>query len=242
MIEQLPLYVPVVFILTTLLTVWIFLSAIRRSRKENLPAKLLLFLIPFWIVIQAILGVGKFYQNTDGVPPRVIAFGVLPSLLLIAVYFIFFRKDFVERLPLETLTLLHIIRIPVEIVLFWLFQNGQIPQIMTFEGRNFDILSGLTAPIIYLIVVRTGKINRPLLISWNVIALALLINIVTIAFLSLKSSLQKPAFEQPNIAVAYFPFIWLPTVVVPIVLFSHLAILWKLFRASPNKHTIESSV
>ena len=30
------------------------------------------------------------------------------------------------------------------------------------------------------------------------------------------------------LAVLYFPFIWLPSVVVPIVLFSHLASLWKL--------------
>jgi len=37
------------------------------------------------------------------------------------------------------------------------------------------------------------------------------------------------AFDQPNIAVLYFPFSWLPTYVVPVVLFCHLAALRKLY-------------
>jgi len=48
--------------------------------------------------------------------------------------------------------------------------------------------------------------------------------------LSLPSPIQKFGIEQPNVAVAYAPFIWLPAIVVPIVLFSHLAALWKLYR------------
>ena len=49
-----------------------------------------------------------------------------------------------------------------------------IPQLMTFEGRNFDILSGITAPIIYWLAFRSGKTNRPLLIIWNILALGFL--------------------------------------------------------------------
>jgi hypothetical protein len=103
---------------------------------------------------------------------------------------------------------------------------------MTFEGRNFDILSGITAPFVYWLAFRSGKINRPLLIIWNVFALLLLINIVVHAFLSFPTPFQQLAFEQPNRGVQYFPFIWLPTIVVPIVLFSHLASLWQLLKTS----------
>ena len=39
------------------------------------------------------------------------------------------------------------------------------------------------------------------------------------------------AFEQPNRAVLFFPYIRLPTIIVPVVLFSHLAALWKLLYA-----------
>jgi len=233
MIEQLPLYVSLLFILTALVTAWLLLRSIGRSESASLPARLLLFLIPFWFVLQGILGVGDFYHFADAVPPRVFLFGILPVLLLIASYFVFFRK-FVEGLSLRALTILHVIRIPVELVLLFLFQSGQVPQIMTFEGRNFDILSGLTAPVIYFLAFRKAKPNKTILITWNLVALGLLFNIVSIAILSMKSPLQKLAFDQPDVALGYFPFIWLPTIVVPIVLFSHLAALWNLIRTNPE--------
>ena len=233
MIEQLPLYVSLLFILTALVTAWLLLRSIGRSESASLPARLLLFLIPFWFVLQGILGVGDFYHFVDAVPPRVFLFGILPVLLLIASYFVFFRK-FVEGMSLRALTILHVIRIPVELVLLFLFQSGQVPQIMTFEGRNFDILSGLTAPVIYFLAFRKAKPNKTILITWNLVALGLLFNIVSIAILSMKSPLQKLAFDQPDVALGYFPFIWLPTIVVPIVLFSHLAALWNLIRTNPE--------
>ena len=99
---------------------------------------------------------------------------------------------------------------------------------MTFEGANFDILSGITAPIICLIAFRNNSASRPLLIVWNLLALGLLANIVVTAVLAFPSPMQQIAFDQPNRAIMYFPLIWLPAVVVPIVLFSHLASIWKL--------------
>lgn len=105
-----------------------------------------------------------------------------------------------------------------------------VPEAMTFEGQNFDILSGITAPVIYFLAFRNRRVNRPLLIAWNIAALLLLANIVTIAVLAFPSPIQQIAFDQPNRAVMYFPYVWLPAVVVPIVLFSHVASLWKLYR------------
>jgi hypothetical protein len=38
------------------------------------------------------------------------------------------------------------------------------------------------------------------------------------------------AFEQPNRAVLFFPFAWLPTVVVPLVLLAHLVTIKRLIK------------
>ena len=160
-------------------------------------------------------------------------FGILPAIVLIFIYLLFFR-DFVAKLPLKALTLLHSVRIPVEIVLFLLFVGRQVPEIMTFEGRNFDILSGLTAPLVYYLAFHGGKTNRPLLIVWNLLALALLCNIVTTAILAFPSVNPDIPLALQNRGVTFFPYVWLPTVVVPIVFFSHLASLWKLFKNSAN--------
>src|SRR4030095_5783785 len=179
----------------------------------------------------AVLASGGFYLDTNSRPPRMFLFGLLPALALITAYFIFARASFIEKLPLAHLTLLHPIRIPVELVLSWLFTAGMVPEVMTFHGNNFDILSGITAPIVYFIAFRGGRVNTKLLAAWNIFALVLLVNIVVTAILCVPSPIQKLAFDQPNVAILYFPNIWLPTVIVPIVLFCPLASLWKIFRA-----------
>jgi hypothetical protein len=227
MIEGLPLYISIVFLLTTLVTVWFLFSAAKRAGDGTPAYRLFVFAIPFWMLLTGYLATTNFYRYAEAMPPRVAAFGVLPSVLFIGIYFVFFRK-FVGNLPLKLLTLLHVVRVPVELVLLWLYRAGQVPEYMTFEGWNFDILSGITAILVYLLAFRNGQVNRWLLIAWNLLALGLLANIVTIAVLSFRSPMQQLAFEQPNVGVTYLPFIWLPAIVVPAVLFSHLAALFQL--------------
>ena len=163
----------------------------------------------------------------DANPPRFLLAIGLPILLIIFVLIKYPRV--LCGLPLRLLTFMHIIRIPVEIILFGLYQEGHIPLLMTYEGRNFDILAGMTGPLIALIAFR-GGIQKQLLIFWNIIGLALLLNIVANAVLSTPLPFQQFAFERPNVAVFYFPFIWLPAVVVPAVFFAHLTSLLHLIR------------
>lgn len=102
---------------------------------------------------------------------------------------------------------------------------------MTFEGRNFDIIAGITAPFMYFVCFNGAVVkNKGLLLAWNFICLALLINIVVNAVLAAPFSFQKFAFDQPNIAVLYFPFVWLPSFIVMLVLFSHLVVIRRLLK------------
>ncbi len=230
--ENIPAYVSLVFILTTFATVAILLQAIKAVGLDDIPSKLLVFALPLWIVFQTVLAIGGFYQQTDSTPPRIVFFGVLPPVLLIALYFIFFRASFIEKLPLRLLTAIHLVRIPVELTLYWLFGAGQIPRIMTFEGANFDVVSGILALIIMFVAFRGGKTNRPLIIGFNLVGLVLLAIIVTIAALSVESPMQQLSFDQPNRAVSFFPYIFLPTIIVPIVFASHLFALYKSLRGN----------
>ncbi len=229
MIENLPLYIVAIFIFTTLLTVGIFQYICKRAEFTSQTNKLLSFVLPFWLLFQGILAFFGFYKITDTFPPRLFLFAVLPAIILVIALFIFSR-EFIKKLSIQTLTLIHFVRIPVEICLYWLFIQKQIPQIMTFEGRNFEILIGLTAPFIYLLTFHKNTANRLLLIIWNIIGLILLTNIVAHAALSIPSQIQNFGFEQPNVAVLHFPFIWLPSIIVPIVLFCHLTSLYQLLK------------
>lgn len=225
MISQLPLYISLAFGLTTFLTVWLFYRATRQSKTA-------LFVLLIWMALQAVLGLTKFYQRTDSVPPRFPVL-IVPPLLLISSLLLTRRgRQFIDDLRLDRLTLLHVVRVPVEVVLFWLFLNRAVPQLMTFEGRNFDVLSGITAPIVYYFGFVNRKLPPAILLVWNVVCLGLLLNIVLTAALSVPSPFQQIAFEQPNVAILHFPFVWLPSVIVPIVLLARISALRQLMRKS----------
>ena len=105
---------------------------------------------------------------------------------------------------------------------------------MTFEARNFDIIAGITAPFIAYFGFTKKMVGRRIILLWNFICLALLINIVVHALLSAPISFQKLAFGQPNVAILFFPFSWLPTFIVPIVFLGHLILIRQLIKFTPG--------
>ncbi|WP_242927610.1 hypothetical protein [Pontibacter vulgaris] len=234
MIENLPKYISLTFGLTTVAMLLLFIWTIRKSvfeqtRKKSTPIFIGLII---WLTIQAVLTLKNIYNlDTDSFPPKILLTGVLPTILTIILLFATSKgRQFIDSLPLKNLTYLNIVRIPVEIVLFWLFLNKAVPEIMTFSGRNFDILAGISAPIIAYFGLTKSKLNKQTILIWNFICLGLLINIVVNALFSTPTPFQKFAFDQPNIAILYFPFSWLPTFIVPIVLLGHLTSIRQLLK------------
>jgi hypothetical protein len=221
--QTLPAYIGVLFALTTALTLFIFYKASHRSVT-------VLVVLSAWLLLQTAISLTGFYTVTDTLPPRFLLL-VLPPFLAIIIFFVTKKgRQFIDGLRKDLLTLLHVVRIPVEIVLFLLFVKGTVPIEMTFEGRNLDILSGITALFIWYFGYIKKKLKSVIIVTWNIICLCLLFNIVITAILAAPFPFQKIAFDQPNIAVLFFPFTWLPGFIVPLVLFSHLVCLRKTAR------------
>jgi hypothetical protein len=214
-----------VFVLVTFICVWMFYRASGRSRQ-------VLLVSCGWLILQAGVTLTGFYRDFNTLPPRIL-FALIPALLFIAgLFFTSKGRAFLDSLNPAWLTYLHAVRIPVEIVLLLLFLEGLIPEVMTFEGRNFDILAGLSAPFVAIYGYVKKTIGRTGLLIWNFVCIGLLVNIVTTAVLSAPFPFQQLAFDQPNMAVFYYPFIWLPAFIVPIVLLAHLAVIRQLFRTT----------
>jgi hypothetical protein len=229
--QDLPNYIAICFILTTLLCLVLLMQAIRRGDKlaTQLVGIILLCLV-VWLIVQSALALkGIYSSNTGTMPPRILVLGILPAFICIACLFITKRGiSFIDSLSLKHLHYVHVVRVPVEIVLYFLAAQKVIPELMTFTGRNFDILAGLTAPLIVMVAFTQTAVHKRLLLVWNFACLALLINIIVHGLLSAPSPLQQLAFDQPNIAILHWPFSLLPTFVVPVVLFCHLASIRKL--------------
>ena len=224
MLTNLPDSIIVIFLLTVILTFLLFINAV----KNKATAAVVLVI---WLAVTGILSFKKVFQDTSTIPPRLMIV-IAPAILFIILLLITKSgRRFTDSIDLKKLTLVHVVRVPVEITLFMLSTHKLIPELMTFAGRNFDILSGISAPIVYFVCFKDSQLkNRKLLLIWNFVCLGLLLNIVINALLSAPFPFQQFAFDQPNVVILYFPFTWLPCFIVMIVLYSHLAAIRQLIR------------
>lgn len=221
MMEYNLFFVTLLFIATCVISVLGFYAA---SKSKTF----LIFSI-CWILIQSILGFSGFYRNINLVPPRIMLFGLLPILLIFASTFLSIRgKKFIDSIDLKLLTYCHTIRLLIEIILTLLYHKGLMSVLVTFEGTNFDILSGISAPIIVFFVFRKKTVRHRALLLWNFICLILLLNVIVTAVLSTPSPMQLLSLAQPNVAILTFPFNLLPSFIAPLMLYAHLIAIRKI--------------
>ena len=210
-----PSFVPFLFVFTTLATIELF----ARATRTPMAVRVGLFV---WLLLQGAISVTGFYTETMLMPPRFVLAVGPPLFVIGALFATAAGRRWMDTLDLRMLTWMHTVRVPVELTLFWLFEASLVPQLMTFEGANFDIISGVTAPIAALALFRAGRPRRGALLAWNVVCLLLVLNIVIRAILSVETPFQQFAFDQPNQGVLLFPYVWLPSLIVPLVLLAHL--------------------
>jgi len=228
---NLPPIVPFIMVLSLILCIFSFY----RASANN---KTLLNIVLAFVAVQGIASILGFYSNFTVLPPR-IPLLVLPSFAFIALLYAFpGSRQFLDTMDQAWLTFLHIIRFPVELVLYWLFMCNLVPELMTFEGRNFDVISGISAPFIAYWGYVKKRIRKSWLLLWNFACLGLLLNIVIHAILSAPSPFQQLAFDSPNTGVFYFPYAWLPSIIVPIVFLSHVICIRQLIRSLSIKHEV----
>lgn len=182
----------------------------------------LLVLLILWFVYVALVSYSGLLIDTQARPSRF----MLMMIPVIALSIVAYKLSAGKKLQESSLIAIHTLRIPVEIGLYRLFLWGKIPQLMTFEGVNFDIVFGLSAIVVLVFrFLSSSPLPLKLFRIWNYIGLIFLSIIVTVAILSSPLPIQLLAFEQPNVAVLIFPFTYLPALIVPLVLLAHIHLL-----------------
>lgn len=185
-----------------------------------------------WLMLLALLAQSGFFARFEVLPPR-FAFAVLPPTLFILYLAGSGRiSRLLAALPAGWLLGPQVFRVAVEVVLWLLFLEQRVPVQMTFEGLNYDILVGLTAPLVGLYLAGKPSRKRVVGVVWNILGLALLLNIVTIAILSTPTPFRFFMNEPANTIIADWPFIWLPGFVVPMAFMLHVFSLKQLWIGS----------
>ncbi len=187
-----------------------------------------LTVILIWVVLLTIFSLSGFFSHFDQLPPRPIFAILIPLPFVLFAAFSKTGTQLLRVVPQHWLVFIQSFRVFVEILLWLAFLNGKLPVQMTFEGGNLDILSGLLALPVGYYLLRNKSYSPKLVQVYNVIGLLLLLNILTIAVLSLPTPFRYFMNEPTNAIVAQFPFILLPGVLVPMAYSFHIFSLRKL--------------
>jgi hypothetical protein len=130
-------------------------------------------------------------------------------------------------LPLAALVGVQGFRLPLELLLHRAYAEGVMPVQMSFEGLNFDIVTGVSA-IAVAVLLAAGRMPRWGVLAWNWMGAALLATIFVIANLSAPTPFRAFPNEPANVWILQAPFVWLPTVLVFTALVGHLLVLRRL--------------
>jgi hypothetical protein len=225
-----------------LLTLAIFCAAsllIELFRAHRHTLYITVAIVALWFFAIGELALHGFFANFVSLPPHLIFALILPAIAF--AIFSFASKSLPQALsqtPITWLIAFQAFRIIVEIILWRGYKLGVVPIQMSFDGRNVDILIGITAPLAAWLTWRfyrqSGSTTFGIL--WNIAGLASLINIATVAILSMPTPLRRFMNDPPNTLLTHFPFIYLPAVLVPAGYIAHFLSIRQLLqrRSTPQ--------
>src|SRR6185312_9205977 len=163
------------------------LGAPAKQRRERIGFFALGLVV--WLAIIGVAGAGGFLNDVNSTPPPVARI-MIPTLIMV-VYLAFsrFGDRLVRGLHFEEMIGLQAFRLPVEMILLGFYFEGKIPISMTVEGRNFDVITAVTA-ILIAFLLYTGTLSRKFIWAWNILGLTLLFNVALTAILTVPGKMR----------------------------------------------------
>jgi hypothetical protein len=185
------------------------------------------YVVLAWLVVTGAAAASGALESFEGTPPPVMAVVALSAVMSTAFALSGPGRFVANALPVWMLVGFHAFRLPLELILHRLAQENVLPMQMTYDGMNFDIVTGASA-IAVALWASTGSMPRAVLWLWNVVGLGLLATIVTIAILSAPMPFRVFLNDPANTIITTFPFVWLPAVLVQAAWIGHLLVFRRL--------------
>jgi hypothetical protein len=188
--------------------------------------------IAIWLAAQAAAALSGWLGRFDVRPPPMVIWFASMIVMTLALAWSPFGRRFADKLPFVALIGFQAFRLPLELVMHRAAVAGIMPNVMSFTGYNFDIVTGATALPLALYAWRR-PLPRWLIVLWNVTGQILLIVVAAVAFAA------SPVFrafgdDQLNVWVTQFPYVWI-AVMVAAALFGHVVTLRKLIGEARAK-------
>lgn len=218
--------------LILVLILYFYNLALRKSSlSEEIRTKKFIRFTTFfvlWFIYVSLLSKTQLLKDLS-LPPKFPLFIFLP---LIVVMIIFYRESkrsvVIRSIPTSWPIYFQTFRIFVELIILMTFLKEIVPQEATFEGYNFDILMGISAPIIGYFFAQK-RLNRTVLYAWNVLGIGM---VLFVAFI-IATSLYQPQIwgsETPTVSLDFvrMPYLLLASFLAPAAIFMHVVSISQL--------------
>jgi hypothetical protein len=215
-------------VLLTLTTFVCFLFAVAFSKNSGISRYATWVSVPvlLWIIFQSTLSLNRWYMD------RTTAHLLFPYLFttacILTILFTPRLRQWALGLKIEILIGLQLIRLPLEGLLHWAAYHRQTPLALTFYGGSPELLTALATPVMLYLHRKNKWKYRLWLLIWSYAGMASLTMLWTRSLFSAPSSIQNWGFEIPNYLMVHFPGSWIVTVIIPTLLFAHLAVAAQL--------------
>jgi len=208
----------------------------KRGIKSTKAVQKALFIFFIWFNYLWMLSISGFLTELQ-LPPRIPLFLFFPFALFT---FIFCRRaaksQWINELPLTWLTYPQSFRIAVEFLLLFTFMKGIIPKEATFEGFNFDILMGISAPIMAFFVFSKPNVNLKLALSWNILGILMILFVAIIIATSFYNpSIWGQTKTMVSTQFLRFPYLLVAGFLAPFGIFMHALSIAKIAQLKRTK-------
>lgn len=185
--------------------------------------KVLWGILGSWCAIAFMLTVVNPPPEASSLARMLIIVGPIALLVLLTTLSSSFQQV-MRQIPMKTLVILHIIRLPIGVLFLVLANLNLLPDDFAYAAGFGDIIVGGLALAI-IVIYRRRVIHRALLVAWNIIGLLDFINAQRIVM-----TLTDGGRSSEFVAMQGPPLALVPYFAVPLLFFMHLYMLGKLAR------------
>ena len=207
---------------------WVFLYSHTPRRRMFMAGIAMLAMS-----LSAGLAFSGVLSRFDFMPPPMAIMIVSVFAMAFGFGFSSWGKDAAVHCSFAVLVGLQSFRLPLELFMHHAGNLKIMPVELSYGGYNFDIGTGLGALIILIMYLAKRDVPRWALWAWNIYGTLCLVAITIIA---LTTSPMVRLFGDTkghvNTWVLYFPYVWLPVVLVTIAVLTHV-VVWRKLLSTP---------
>lgn len=177
---------------------------------------------------RAIAALSGFLSRFDFFPPPMLIMIVSVLGVAFAIGLSSFGRILATETSLIALIGLQAFRLPLELVMDYAGSQSIMPVQLSYSGYNYDIFTGIGAIILIVLLVKSN-LPKIMVWIWNIWGMLCLVAIMIIAITT--SPMVQAFGNEPkdlNTWVLFFPYVWLPVVLVTIAISGHIIITRKL--------------